>query len=331
METEHTARPAASSSPAGRGATALPEPAAAPTTLLGIDRQISAPLDEVVVGGRAIGAREIVAVARGGAAVRFTDDPAVLDRIAASHARMMEDIAGGVPVYGCNTGYGAQAARVVVPGSRRDRVGAARSISEGIAAIDVSVGPPFAPDVVRAGVLLRVNMLMGGVSGVKLADRHLARLVDPARTNGLPANLSDPAAVTGCAFKGVQIQAGMLDVYSTLLSFPVTTLFGVHEEGNQDVTSHALTSGILALENLKLARYALAQQLLALAQAVDCRGGPADLSPRTRPLYEFIRARAEPVTRERPLHAEVERLYEAQVSGELADLLRTRTFADLGG
>jgi histidine ammonia-lyase len=166
---------------------------------------------------------------------------------------------------------------------------------------------------------------------VKLADRHLARLVNPHLSNGLPANLSELTAVTGCAFKGVQIQSGMLEVYSTLLSFPVTTLFGVHEEGNQDVTTHALTSGILALENLRLARYALAQNLLALAQAVDCRGGPGGLSPRTRPVYEFVRERAEYLTTEEPLHPAIERLHDAQVSGELGAVLRERTFADFGG
>ena len=81
---------------------------------------------------------------------------------------------------------------------------------------------------------------------VKLADRRLARLVNPHLNNGLPANLSEVTAVTGCMFKGIQIQSGMFEVYSTYLSFPVTTLFGVPEEGNQDVTTHALTSGILA-------------------------------------------------------------------------------------
>jgi hypothetical protein len=55
------------------------------------------------------------------------------------------------------------------------------------------------------------------------------------------------------------------------------------------VTSHALTSGILGLENLRLASYALAQHLLAAARVVDLRGGPDLLSPRTRPVYDFDR------------------------------------------
>ena len=162
---------------------------------------------------------------------------------------------------------------------------------------------------------------------VKLCDRHLARLVNPNLNNGLPPNLSDPLSVTKCAFKGVQIQAGMLEVYSQILSIPVTTMFGTHEEGNQDVTSHALTSGILGLENLRLARYVIAQNLLAVAQAVDLRGGPNLLSHRTRTVYEFVRQRVDFLSYEKPLYPEIEALYNAQISDELGTLLRKHTFA----
>lgn len=164
---------------------------------------------------------------------------------------------------------------------------------------------------------------------IKLNDRHLARLVNPYENNGLPANLSDDKAITKCAFKGIQIQSGMFDVYSSLLSIPVSTFFGVHEEGNQDITSHALTSGILALENLRLLHYSLAQNLIAVSQAVDLRGGPSLLSPRTKPLYQFIRQRVSYVTKERPLHGDIENIYQSLLNGELTSLLKTKVFADL--
>lgn len=157
---------------------------------------------------------------------------------------------------------------------------------------------------------------------VKLADRHLARLVSPHLNNGLPANLSDAESVTGCAFKGVQIQAGMFEVYATLLANPVTTLFGVHEEGNQDITTHAMTSGIVGFELLRVTRYALAQQMLALAQATDLRGGPHLLAPASEKLYRFVRARAEYVAEERPLCHDIEAVAAGFESGELGRVLR---------
>lgn len=567
------------------------EPVPAPTetpirdagrqSLISLDAQIADSPSEVRLGDSPLTVREVVAVARHGASVAFTQNPEVLDRIAKCYSVMMENIRDGVPVYGCNTGYGAQAAVTLASGSDYARDWCARSISEAISAIDVSVGPTFEDDVIRGGMLIRLQMLMGGVSAVKLADlelirqllnqgwtpvvnqygglgasgdlaqnarvtsvlrhlhgaqvrdrqgnvreasealteagigplyldpkaglglcngdnfstalamlittdtlrvllatiacsaivvevlsgtdrafhpmlakvrphpgqieasslfrellscsrltmnelhghrsrpagvsvqdgyslrglaqylavsvervaaafpvltrnansvsdnplwvpphltapderpwqwvsganflamhvaeimdgmrktltqvvklcdRHLARLVNPQLSNGLPANLSDPTAVTNCGFKGVQIQAGMLEVYSQMLSFPVTTMFGVHEEGNQDITTHALTSGIMALENLRLARYSIAQNLLAAAQAVDLRGGPELMSPRLRPIYDFVRDRSEFLTHERPLHRDIERLFQSQLNDELGALLRTRTFADL--
>jgi histidine ammonia-lyase len=155
----------------------------------------------------------------------------------------------------------------------------------------------------------------------KLNDRHLGRLVSPNHNNGLPANLSDSDAITACAFKGVQVQSGMFDVYSSLLSMPVSTFFGVHEEGNQDITSHALTSGILGLENLRVTRYSLAQQMIAVHQGVLLRGGEKLLSPKTRLLFNYIHKKVEYVKKERPLHNEIETLYQSIISGELNQLL----------
>jgi len=552
-------------------------------TLIEIDREFSPLPESVLLTGGDLDLPGIVAVARKAVKTELTKDPEVLDRIRESYQHMMQQVEDGVPIYGCNTGYGGQAARILINGSPEDRIESARKISEGIIHVDVSVGPEFSDDVVRAAILIRINMLMGGVSAVKLDDlkiyqailnthltpivnqyggigasgdlahngrvltaarqlkgvkvrdrkgtvkeaskalkdvgipaleldpkaglglvngdnfstalaallwtdtlelllianvagammtealrgsdrsfhpllanvrshagqkevadiyryllqgstlayqeltsghqirpegikvqdgyslrgisqyhgvnfermkqymdvitinansvsdnplwvnpdnafeeeepwkwvsggnflamymvevmdglrkiitqtvklndRHLARLIDVNENNGLPANLSDKAAVTGCAFKGVQIQSGMFDVYSSLLSIPVSTFFGVHEERNQDITAHALTSGILGLDNLRLARYSTAQNLLAVCQAADLREGDADkLSPRTRPMYEFVRDRTEFVEEERPLHQDIEALYESMVSGEMNEMIRKDIFGEL--
>jgi histidine ammonia-lyase len=163
---------------------------------------------------------------------------------------------------------------------------------------------------------------------VKLNDRHLARLVNPNENNGLPANLSDKKAITRCSFKGVQIQSGMFDVYSSLLSMPVSTFFGVHEEGNQDITSHALTSGILGIDNLRIMRYSTAQNLIAVIQAIDIRGGERMLSSKTKPIYQFVRNKSEYVERERPLNNDIESIYSSIVDGSLMKVVRENVFND---
>lgn len=533
---------------------------------------------KVELNGHGLTLDQIVAVSRSTAQTHFTKDTRVLNQIQKTYEKMISDVRNGIPIYGCNTGYGERASVVLADGTPDERLALAQRFSEGIAHVDVTVGPAFETDVVRAAMLIRINMLMQGVSAVKLADldiyrqllnhgltpvvnkyggigasgdlahncrvlsavrqlpdtlirdktgkvasakkllsqhaipalkldpkaglglvngdnfssglatllavdtleallishvtgaltvqvlkgsdrsfhpllgavrphdgqqevaqvyrqllrgsrlayqemtghvrrepgikvqdgyslrcipqyhgvnvdklkwclnilttnvnsasdnplwvtpeyatdgeepwqwvsggnfiashmvevmdslrktmtqivklndRHLARMVSPVHNNGLPANLSDTAALTQCAFKGVQIQSGMLEVYSALLSIPVSTFFGVHEEGNQDITSHALTSGILGQENLRLTRYSLAQNLVAIAQAVDLRGEGKMLSPATRPVYEFVRERVKYVKKERPLHSDIEAIYNSITTGELTRLLLTEVF-----
>ncbi|MEK7071278.1 MAG: aromatic amino acid lyase, partial [Patescibacteria group bacterium] len=163
---------------------------------------------------------------------------------------------------------------------------------------------------------------------VKVNDRHLARLIDTNENNGLPPNLSDKKAITQSSFKGVQVHSGMLEVYSSLLSIPVSTFFGTHEEGNQDITSHALTSAIIGMENLRLTRYSIAQNLLSVAQAVDLRGGKKYLSPKTRPVYELIRNKVRYVDVERPLANDIEVLYDSIIDGSLMNLIRNKVIND---
>lgn len=550
----------------------------ATSSLLDIYKYFNKLPEAVILTGTDLTIPQIINVAKLDSKVEFTTEPEVLNRIRACYERMMQDVEDGIPIYGCNTGYGAQASRVLTNGSPQERINLAKMISEGIAHVDVTTGPALPQSVVRGAILIRINMLMRGVSAVKiddleiyrqilnhgitpivgqyggigasgdlahngrvlsvarqlegvrvidkkgeirearealqeagipplhldpkaglglvngdnfstslaalladdtvellmlstvvgammvevlkgtnrsfhplisgvrphpgqkevadiyrylldgsklayqemnghkrratgikvqdgyslrgisqyhgvnfdkiknlldiitinansvsdnplwvspefategekpwqwvsganfiamnmvevmdslrktmtqitkLNDRHLARLVDTHENNGLPANISDKNALTQCAFKGVQIQSGMFDVYSSLLSIPVSTFFGTHEESNQDITSHALTSGILGLELLRIVRYSFAQNLLAIGQAVDLRGGPEKLSPQTRPVYEFIRSKTKYVEKERPLNNEIEVLYESIVNGELIKVINSQVF-----
>lgn len=548
-------------------------------SLIDIDKSLSHPQKEITVTDQNLTLSEIASVARHNAAIEFTSDKTVLKRLEDCYNTMMEDVTNGVPIYGCNTGYGARASRVLTNGTAEERIAISKKISESIVHVDVSVGPAFEKDVVRAAMLIRINMLMRGVSAVrldtleiykkilnsnitpivnqyggigasgdlahnsrvlsaarqlphvkvldqhgkvrdakevlqennipaldldpkaglglvngdnfstalatllaidtiealilsivvsamvievlkgtnrsfhpllgavrphdgqqevaalfrylldgsnlayqemqghkvrpagvkvqdayslrclsqyqavnveklkwyldvittnansvsdnplwvspeyategetpwqwvsggnfiamhmvevmdglrktmtqitKLNDRHLARMVNPNENNGLPANLSDEKAISHCTFKGTQIQSGMFEVYSSLLSMPVSTFFGVHEENNQDITSHALTSGILGMENLRLTRYSLAQNLVALAQAVDIRGGIKNLSPKTQPIYQFVREKTKYVEEERPLNNDIEVIYESIKNGELMKIVRNKVFS----
>lgn len=136
---------------------------------------------------------------------------------------------------------------------------------------------------------------------VKQNDRHLNRLVNPHLNNGLPPNLSDESAISKCTFKGLQTQMGMYDIFASSLAIPISTAFGIHEELNQDFTSHAMTSAWLTQQVLSVTKYAIATNFIAACQAIDLRGTDRLLSPTTKPLYRWLREFVPYIKLEQPL------------------------------
>lgn len=65
---------------------------------------------------------------------------------------------------------------------------------------------------------------------------------------------------------------------------------------------------------------------LAVAQATDLRGGAALLSPKTRPVYEFVRKYSKRVKKDRPLSSDVEKLSQTLEDGALMQVLREQVF-----
>lgn len=149
---------------------------------------------------------------------------------------------------------------------------------------------------------------------VKQNDRHLSRLVHPALNNGLSANLSSHNSVSQCLFKGLQTQMGMYEVYASVLAAPFSTAFGVHEELNQDLTSHALSSALVTLEVMKVMKLAVATNLIAGCQAIDLRGGSELMSPVTQKYYHLIRNVVPFIDVEQPLGHYVEQVAELLTS-----------------
>ncbi|TVQ87271.1 MAG: histidine ammonia-lyase [Deltaproteobacteria bacterium] len=128
--------------------------------------------DAVVIDGGSLGFAGLIAVARDG--VEATLCPEAERRMAAS-LRWVRDAAAGtlrdaagdpLAVYGVNTGYGSLA-RMRIDG---DQI---RALSWNLVRSHAAgVGPPCAPEVVRAMMVLRANALAKGVSGCRPALVH---------------------------------------------------------------------------------------------------------------------------------------------------------------
>ena len=113
----------------------------------------------VIVGIGPVSFADVVAVARGGAAVELADD--AVAAIGASRIHIEALAANPSPVYGVSTGFGALATRHIPQEMRKQLQ---RSLIRSHAA---GSGPEVEREVVRAMMLLRLSTLASGRTGVR--------------------------------------------------------------------------------------------------------------------------------------------------------------------
>lgn len=117
------------------------------------------PPDRINVDGTNLILNAVEAVARGGTEVQLEDQARAKVKSAAQRLAELAD--SDQSIYGVNTGFGAFA-------DRRIKAEQIRNLSSNlIQSHAAAVGPAFAPDVVRAAMLIRANTLATGHSGVR--------------------------------------------------------------------------------------------------------------------------------------------------------------------
>lgn len=110
--------------------------------------------------GQSLSLADVVAVARDPAAT-LQLDPGALGRLGESRRLVDQAVARGGAIYGINTGFGKLANVRVAPDKLEQlQVNLIRSHAAGM-------GDPLPPDVVRAAMLLRANVLLRPTSGVR--------------------------------------------------------------------------------------------------------------------------------------------------------------------
>jgi histidine ammonia-lyase len=135
----------------------------------------------VHLDGTSLTREQVVAVACGGAKVEL--DPAQLQKVQRAADFIAEKVRCGEPIYGVTTGFGSNAdkllgahrARDELPGGNPDPN--SKSLPEElqhnlIITHAVCVGEPLAADVVRAMLVIRINTLMRGHSGIRVSTRE---------------------------------------------------------------------------------------------------------------------------------------------------------------
>jgi histidine ammonia-lyase len=122
----------------------------------------------VKLDGRSLTIEDVVRVARYNAKVEL--DEGALEAVEKASALVAEWASGNDVIYGINTGFGDLA---TVPISRKDR----RQLQENLLKSHAcGIGEPFDEETVRAIMLLRINTLIRGYSGIRVST--LQRLTD---------------------------------------------------------------------------------------------------------------------------------------------------------
>lgn len=140
----------------------------------------------------------------------------------------------------------------------------------------------------------------------------MAVLVDDRFSSGLPMNLT-PQPGVNCGFKGMQLSVTSLACAVRQMAGPSSIHSLPTEQYNQDVVSLGMHAAVTAMDALECVRNEMAMLLLAAAQAVDLRGGPAKLGAGSRRIYELVRQVARFQDVDRPMEREV-----ADVSARIA-------------
>ena len=144
--------------------------------------------EEVLLDGSHLERAQVAAIARGQARVALDDG--ALERVRRAADFLAGRVDCGEPIYGVTTGFGSNADKLLGAHRLRDelaegkRQGGGRTLAEElqhnlIVSHAVCVGEPLAPDVVRAMLAIRINTLLRGHSGIRVATlQALAELLN---------------------------------------------------------------------------------------------------------------------------------------------------------
>lgn len=131
-------------------------------------------MNKIQLDGRSLTRSQLVAVAYG-AQVELA--AAQLPAVARAADFLAEQVRREEPIYGVSTGFGSNADRLLgahhlrdqLPGAKRNQETLHEELQRNLIVTHaVCVGDPFAPEIVRAMLCIRINTLMRGHSGIRV-------------------------------------------------------------------------------------------------------------------------------------------------------------------
>jgi histidine ammonia-lyase len=154
---------------------------------------------------------------------------------------------------------------------------------------------------------------------MSITERRIDRLVNPDSNEGLPPFLTtQPGIASG--FMMLQVTAVALLNEAKVLAHPASIDNVPTDGGKEDHVSMGMTTATKFREIVKLAELTTAIELMAAAQALEYH---APLAPGigVKQAYEIVRQLVAPLTNDRSMSGDIERIREAIVADEFAGLL----------
>ena len=154
---------------------------------------------------------------------------------------------------------------------------------------------------------------------ISITERRIDRLVNPDANEGLPPFLTAQPGISS-GFMMLQVTAVALLSEAKVLAHPASVDNVPTDGGKEDHVSMGMTSATKLRSIVKLAEMVTAIELLAAAQALDYR---APLTPGrgVKEAYRIVRSLVEPLTTDRSMTSDIEKLTAAIAGNEFKSLL----------
>lgn len=230
----------------------------------------------VILCGDNLTVKNVARIARGEAQVRITDDPQVLQRLEASCRYIINATAAGQVIYGVTTGFGGTADRKI---AFEDACALQSNL---LWFLKAGAGKWLPLVDVRAAMVLRLNSLLRGVSGIRLEilerfeiflNAGVTPLVRELGSIGASGDLVPLAAVAGALIGldscfQVDFQGETVDCITALDRLGLGPISLLPKEGLALVNGTAMMTGI-AVNCIDDAQLLLALSLYAHAFAIQ--------------------------------------------------------------
>jgi histidine ammonia-lyase len=154
---------------------------------------------------------------------------------------------------------------------------------------------------------------------ISITERRIDRLVNPDANEGLPPFLTAQPGISS-GFMMLQVTAVALLNEAKVLAHPASVDNVPTDGGKEDHVSMGMTSATKLRSIVKLAELVTAIELLAAAQALDYR---APLAPGrgVKEAHRIVRSLVEPLTADRSMSGDIEKLADAIRGEEFEALL----------